>query len=259
MKLVPSALRGLRSYCRFIREQARADTTWSSLSHSACCFSRWRRSLGRNALLDAAPWITFRARDYLDEYLDSTKRVFEFGSGGSTLYFSARAGEITSVDHDSRWSRAVSVLLTQNRLQNCRLLVVPPAPVSNTAGTDPSDPEHYVSGDDAHSGLHFGRYASTIDDYPPNHFDVVMIDGRARPSCFMHAREKVKPGGLLILDNSERAHYRRMFEALDHDEWQCLRFFGPGPYNRYIWETTIWKRGSARGASGESRSAGSSQ
>lgn len=64
------------------------------------------------------------------------------------------------------------------------------------------------------------------------------IDGRARPSCLAHAWRKVKPGGHLLLDDSEREHYAAAARPLAG--WPRRDLFGPGPYLRIFFRTTIW-------------------
>lgn len=46
-----------------------------------------------------------------------------------------------------------------------------------------------------------------IKKFPDNYFDIVLVDGRSRPSCLFHSLNKVKKGGLLVLDNAEREYY----------------------------------------------------
>ena len=47
-------------------------------------------------------------------------------------------------------------------------------------------------------------YATFIDSFPDHSFDLIVIDGRARAACIQHAIRKVKKGGYLLIDNSER-------------------------------------------------------
>jgi predicted O-methyltransferase YrrM len=68
-----------------------------------------------------------------------------------------------------------------------------------------SSPESYKSSD--YDELSFEAYVKTIDNYPDNYFDLVVVDGRARPACIKHAVPKIKRGGVLILDNSDRDYY----------------------------------------------------
>ena len=49
----------------------------------------WLMSVIRDqdALPEARPWITFAAAEFLSKLLSEQSRVFEFGAGGSTLFF----------------------------------------------------------------------------------------------------------------------------------------------------------------------------
>jgi predicted GIY-YIG superfamily endonuclease len=54
----------------------------------------------------------------------------------------------------------------------------------------------------------FVSYVKKIDSYPNEYFDVLVIDGRARPFCLKHGLNKVKPGGYIVYDNLEREYYK---------------------------------------------------
>ena len=49
------------------------------------------------------PWYTYAAIDYLDQLDFSEKRVFEYGSGNSTLYWSQRCKAVVAVEHSEEW------------------------------------------------------------------------------------------------------------------------------------------------------------
>lgn len=80
----------------------------------------------------------------------------------------------------------------------------------------------------------FAAYCDTILDYPSESFDFVCVDGRARVECAINALDRLKPGGVLILDNSERAKYRSLFAVLA--AWPRLSFANG------VWETTIFRK-----------------
>lgn len=54
----------------------------------------------------------------------------------------------------------------------------------------------------------FEEYVKSIEEYPDESFDLVLVDGRHRSFCIPHAIPKVRPGGYLMLDNSDRRGYR---------------------------------------------------
>ena len=50
------------------------------------------------------PWFSYSAIDFLKIFLRKTHRVFEFGSGGSTLFFADRCASVESVEEDPSWA-----------------------------------------------------------------------------------------------------------------------------------------------------------
>jgi hypothetical protein len=206
-------------------------------------FPAWLRCQkdGAGPLADGRPWVTFAAIRFLEQVLRKDMRVWEYGSGGSTLFFAARVGEVFSVEHDPEWAEKVSEAIRQGGRTHCRLRCVEPADEPGAAGRDPADPDAYVSTHPPAAGKAFRAYASAIDEYPDGHFDVILIDGRARPSCFKHSLSKVKPGGYLIWDNTERDYYQPAMR-LAPPTFQLYDFPGPTPYVRHFSRTTAWRR-----------------
>lgn len=89
--------------------------------------------------------------------------------------------------------------------------------------------------------MNFQRYASQIDKYPDQHFDLVIVDGRARPSCLMHGVPKVKVGGMLVLDNADRDYYlARTHPFLK--EFAPYRFRGMAPGSAVYTQTNVYFR-----------------
>jgi hypothetical protein len=60
------------------------------------------------------PWFTFPAIEAIKNWDLSNKRVFEYGSGYSTLFWAARAREVISVEHNPGWHEKISKLAPAN-------------------------------------------------------------------------------------------------------------------------------------------------
>lgn len=178
----------------------------------------------------ASPWIPFLALDYLNSIIRSGMTVFEYGSGGSTLYFSERIYRFASVEHSPEWYDKMRELI--NSAVNYRLIEPDPAAV----GDDKSNPAHYTS---SPLSANFRAYVSAIDNY--NDCDIVFIDGRSRAACLAHATPKIKPGGWIILDNSERDYYLQNTRHL-FDDWETVEIFGYGPYLSWPWKTLFMRK-----------------
>lgn len=192
-------------------------------------FGQWRKSLNNTTPLDdERPWMTFSAIA-AQEKMFPVGTVFEWGSGGSTIFYRNRAKRVITIEHDLEYFELVSKRLRASDDHEYHL--IPP--------TDRID-EKYQSTMCSDLGS-FEDYVRFIDRFRDETFDVVCVDGRARVPCVEAAASKVKPGGFLVLDNSERLIYQSVNEILG-SEWNAIRFAGCGPYNRYFWETTIFGR-----------------
>lgn len=146
------------------------------------------------------PWWTFDSADQVSAHLGEhpDARVFEWGSGASTLWLAARAGSVHSVEHHAGWAAQLSPRLPDN----VTLRVV--EPVETVTPVVPSAKP-------GHAGLDFVDYVSAIDDVTGD-FDVIVIDGRAREACLAAAVERLSPEGLIVFDNVDR---RRYVDAID--------------------------------------------
>jgi hypothetical protein len=175
------------------------------------------------------PWISFAAIDRLRSVLRPDMTVFEYGSGGSTLFWARRVAHVHSIEHDPEWFSRVRDAVAVRGLTNVSLELREPSRPEKAIDNDPADPDGYASDDERYRGSSFERYARSIEACPDGSLDVVMIDGRARPSCFKHGHPKVRPGGYLILDNSERSYYHQILDDLHDAGWRRYDFFGPPP------------------------------
>ena len=216
----------------------------TSLVGLARYYLPWSASLkpGKTPIGDRRIWIVFAAKALLDRELTPSMRVFEFGMGGSTLYFLSRGCSVVSVEHNSEWYKTVNRTIHEQGygsrwegiLREADDKCFEPAPGDNVS---------YASESGEYAGRTFHAYATAIDAYPDGGLDVVLIDGRARPACLLRAKSKVRPGGWLMLDNSERARYQAACATLDPEHWRKREFFGPGPYVAHeFWRTTAWLR-----------------
>lgn len=172
------------------------------------------------------PWWTYQAVEAVAQFLTGRQaRVFEYGSGASTLWLAARAQEVHSVEHDPGFSVIVDQLLREHpRLRGRVHLHVVPAPTA----ADPLVP----SSKPIARGMDFASYVAQIERVGGT-FDLIVVDGRAREACVEVALRHLKPDGWIVLDDSQRRRYRRVM----HDSGlhvQHFRGLAPAtPYPRY--------------------------
>lgn len=128
-----------------------------------------------------APWLTPAAIGLLESLLRPADRGVEFGSGRSTAWFARRVAALTSVEHDERWHETVTATLQARGLRNVDCILAP--------GDQPME----RGGDSA--------YARTALSFPDDSIDFALVDGRYRDYSAKFILPKIKPGGMLIIDN----------------------------------------------------------
>src|SRR5262249_10169539 len=113
-------------------------------------FPRWYYLLfsGSSPIDSEIPWITIGAEKYLADYTTKEVKVFEYGCGGSTLYFAKKASHVVSVEHDPVWAEMVRKKLIQKQLGHLvDLRVYEPGAPGTAPKDDPADPDLYTSSD----------------------------------------------------------------------------------------------------------------
>ena len=127
------------------------------------------------------PWLTPAAIRLLGSLLRPSDQGVEFGSGRSTVWFARRVAALTSVEHDERWFETVTAALRARGLRNVDYILAP--------GDQPME-----RGDES-------AYARTALVFPDESIDFALVDGHYRDWSAKFVLPKIKPGGLLIIDN----------------------------------------------------------
>jgi hypothetical protein len=63
---------------------------------------------------------------------------------------------------------------------------------------------------------------AAIDEFDDGYFDLISIDGKGRVGCLFHAIPKLRPGGCLVLDDSNRSEYAVSIDVLSG--WAARKF-----------------------------------
>lgn len=160
---------------------------------------------------EQVPWLTPAAISILDQLLTSDMYGLEYGSGRSTVFFASRLAHLESLEHHKEWHELVSAQLKHSELTNVTYVL--------KEGTRPETNKEIEARNASSFNEENEIYRSYIDHihtYPDNSFDFILIDGRARPECSIRAIDKLKSGGIFILDNSERKRYEPVHNELRH-------------------------------------------
>ncbi|MCB1276987.1 hypothetical protein [Prosthecobacter sp.] len=230
------------SYALESRRHSRLPGARQDFGEMMRLFPRWLGSLKSSPMADRQPWMTYSAIEFLRRNTGPEMSVFEWGAGGSTLFFSTRVKHLFTVEHERLWAEKVEEAMAGESHASWKMQVVEPEPRVGESAADPSDPRSCTSAVEPWQGMSFVQYAGAIDIHADGAFDWVIVDGRSRPSCAMHGIPKVRPGGFLVLDDAERERYGWVHHEMRRLGWECHSFAGPVPYAGTFGSTTAWRR-----------------
>lgn len=179
------------------------------------------------------PWWTYGAIDVVQarlEALDGKARVFEFGSGASTIWLGRRSAVVHSVEHDSFFAGIMARVLVEADLADTVHLIE----IQPTA----SDQPQVGSGRKGEDQFEYADYVDTLAQVG-GEFDIICIDGRARVECAQAALKHMAPGGIIVWDDSQRPRYT---DGMRRTGLKVRRFRGFAPSLPYPRETALLTR-----------------
>jgi predicted O-methyltransferase YrrM len=174
----------------------------------------WLRA--KSARTPERPWIVPAAIGWLRRRIRSDWSVLELGSGRSTVWFARRAGRVTSFEDDEFWADR-----TRNRLEEAGLGNV-------DLGVGPVE-----------------ALPDAVAALPDASFELVVVDFLESPEVtrvdvLKPAMRRVRAGGFLLLDDSDRPGYAPAYDLLA--DWRGRRFTGMKDEWPEACETTIFRR-----------------
>jgi hypothetical protein len=188
---------------RFIRLAGDLTATPSNIP-------RYIASLKKPPLELKLPWFSFGAIDFLDGWLRPDMTAYEYGSGGSTVFLARRVKTVVSIEDDSVWQHRVNgALIRMGKLAAITVIT----PVDS-----------------------LGRNCPYVCALPTEPADIIIVDGvcrwpapsKVRQHCFERAERTVKPGGIIVLDDSWR--YPDIVASAKAKEHRRFQSVGPGRF-----------------------------
>lgn len=213
----------------------------------------WDKTVYGNQSVDAQgpiPWITYPALKVLDRIVLPEWRVFEYGCGNSSLWWSKRVSFVASVEDDEYWADQVKRKAPSNLQVTLRQIDETPDPNLSQHAHEffQDNPKLPTSGEfvsDMEGGLlnkEYIAYGVEIARFEKGHFDVVVVDGMCRSLSAYMAAKFVSENGIIVFDNSDRWQYETGYAALEKFGFKRIDFYGTGPVNPFEWCTSIFCR-----------------
>jgi len=193
------------------------------------------------------PMMAQKEIDMILKYIDSSHNMLEYGSGGSTSYFSNYVNHYYSIEHQYEWAQKVQQSISSATFSNnVTYNIIDPSsgPVFDIKPGPPALFKYktgknvkYDNSPHDWESLHKSDYYRELQEYisfPATHnilFDSVLIDGRARPECAKFIYDFLADDGVIFIhDYFPRPRYacvtdRYIMIDSVHDTSQTLAVF----------------------------------
>jgi hypothetical protein len=163
------------------------------------------------------PWYTFDAIEFLQKNLTKNNIIFEFGCGASTLFFASKVKKVVSLESNRRWFEIITSIL-----KNSGDFLLEENYFSN------ANCEIFIN-EDALNQDEYQNFAQNYSQKNNIKFDFLIVDSLKRFECVKNSFEAVKNDGYLILDDSERPNYRKIFDFMQKNNFTFQDFIGIAP------------------------------
>lgn len=197
------------------------------------------------------PWFSYPAIDYLKNKLQKNFRIFEYGCGSSSLFFSQYCQKVISLETNQIWFQVLSEKITKqyNFIQESSItksLITSSAQQSASEKTPLNIPTkkfkkntHELEIILMDNGLQNPNYQNYVNLFKEK-FDIILIDSLKRYQCAINVINALNHGGIIILDDSQRSNYQKIFDFFKNNNFQKIDFFGIAPGQLSIKNTTIF-------------------
>lgn len=138
------------------------------------------------------PWMTDREIAFIASFLNNRDVMLEWGSGGSTVFFSRMVERYYSIEHDPAWYNAVKHELTEKNITNVSLFLS-----TRTKGNTPAEI--------------YGDYIATAGKMKINP-SKVLIDGRCRRRCAIAALDFIGNDTVVFIHDFKREYYHSVLD-----------------------------------------------
>ena len=161
------------------------------------------------------PWMSYNFIEFISHKLQPHHEIFEFGSGSSTLFFAKRVKKVTAIESNKKWHEIMQIKLREANITNVELILM----------------------DDALENSEYENYAKNL-----GRFDFVFVDSLKRFECVKNSLDAIKADGALILDDSERKNYQKIFTFLAERNFMQQDFVGIAPGQFRLKNTSFFTR-----------------
>lgn len=195
---------------RLVRLKRWIELLWRITTRYGYFESAWNGIPLRNG--KPIPWIAFPAIEFLNKVVPRGATVFEYGCGASTLWWLERGNHVRSIESDEAWWKLIS---DKARAKGYTKFYIEYSPKR--------------------------EFYHTAIARTQTQFDVIVIDGLiegyCRYACLKEAVKRLKPYGIIVLDNADWLPESRRF--IGESGLYCIPFCGMAPMLPYSTTTMV--------------------
>jgi len=177
---------------------------------------------------NAIPWYSFEAIEFLKIHLKPEHKVFEFGSGSSTLFYQNNCSNVIAVESNKTWFEII-----------CEKI----------SGKINSENNHFLSPnseifllENAIDNPEYEFFAKNYSIQNNIKFDFIIIDSLKRHLCTINSIDSLADNGFIILDDSERSNYQKTINFLEQNNFIHIVFSGIAPAQLKIKNTSFFQK-----------------
>lgn len=138
------------------------------------------------------PWMSQQEINTIIKHLNKTDTMLEYGCGGSTIHFCNYVTEYYSIEHNSEWySKILKVAKPNTKMYHIDRNHITPEK-NRIRAKNWNELDASSRSKDFKDYIHFPQTLNKI-------FDVVLVDGRARPECAKFIFDYLKDDGILFI------------------------------------------------------------
>lgn len=154
------------------------------------------------------PWMTYPFLDYIKNLDLTDKKIFEYGSGFSTVFWAKNAKHVVSVEDYELWFDKMNKMMPENSALILR--------------TDKD------------------KFIESINE-SEKEYDIIVLDGNGfRYECALASIDKLASGGMIVLDDADNIFYKRICDFLKENNLIQVDFVGLKPFSHRILSTSIF-------------------
>lgn len=165
---------------------------------------------------NSLPWMTYPFIEFISDKLNKSHKIFEFGFGASTLFFAKKVRKVVAIESNAMWFQMMQIKIKDQSIDNIEIILM----------------------EDALLNL---KYEKSAVDYNEK-FDFIFIDSLKRFECAKNSIAALKKEGMLILDDSQRKGYKKIFNFFEEQGFKKQDFVGIAPGQLKLKNTTVFTK-----------------